>query len=501
MHELNVLIVEDVEDEAFLVLRNLKQHWETVNHQRVQNEAELREALTKKWDLVISDYSLPGFNGARALKIVKETGIDIPFILVSGKIGEDVAVSLMREGALDYVMKDNLRRLVEVVRRELEDARIRRDLREAEKNVQTLSHVARLTNNGVMITDKAGNIEWVNDAFLALSGYTLDEVKGKNPGALLQGRDTDPNTIKYLTEQIRANKSFNCEILNYTKQNQKIWIELFGQPIFSSTGEVDKFFAIQIDISERKEVEEREKNINRELEIKVKERTSDLEQLNKELDRFNSVISHDLRGPIRQVNMFCDLLQRNLNKAPQSELLDTVSYIKRNVVRMNSIVERLLEFSRLANKQITLGEVELQKEIESQANDIKVQYDHRAIEFNCDKLPVVKGDPVLIQQIFYNLLSNAFKYSSKKETIKVRVGYRDDNKYHIFFVSDNGAGFDMKHHDTLFEPFKRLHNESEFEGVGLGLANVKRFVEKHKGKIWAESTQNVGSTFYVALPK
>lgn len=221
-YELNVLLVEDIEDEAILVLRNLKQHWEKVNHTRVQNEEELKAALAQKWDIVISDYSLPGFNGARALQIVKQTGIDIPFVLVSGKIGEDVAVSLMREGALDYVMKDNLRRLVEVVKRELEDARIRRDLKEAEQNVQTLSHVARLTNNGVMITDKAGNIDWVNDAFLSLTGYSRDEVKGKNPGALLQGRDTNKETIKYLGDQIKANKSFNCEILNYTKGSDKI---------------------------------------------------------------------------------------------------------------------------------------------------------------------------------------------------------------------------------------------------------------------------------------
>lgn len=498
---LRLLLIEDNEDDAHFILRMFETHGYDVDCQMVKSADGLKKALRKEFDIIVSDYSLPGFDGGKALGIVKEHGLDIPFIIVSGKIGEDVAVSLVQAGASDYIMKDNLKRLIPAVDRGLQEAEIKKVTRRSEDRLQTLSQIVKMTNHSVTITDAGGRIEWVNDGFTKLTGYAPEEVIGKKPGDFLIGPETNPETVKRNSELVRNRQPINCEILNYAKSGRKYWIELQTHPIFNSQGDVSKFFSFQVDITDRKLLHEREQRINEELEKKVKERTLELEGMNRDLERFNTTLSHDLRSPLRQNKMLLEMMQRKLSKQLQEEDVENIAIIKNNILRMEMLVNGLLALSKLGNKTLELKEVNVHEVATNVLNELKAEFATEKHDVSIDELPVVPADGMLIQQIFHNLLSNALKYSSKKEHPKIKVGYKNNGKEHLFFVSDNGAGFDMKYYDNLFGNFSRLHATTEFEGVGLGLANAKRFVEKLGGKIWAESKPNMGSTFYFTIPE
>lgn len=500
-NSLRLLLIEDNEDDAHFILRMLENNGYEVDCTMVKSADEVRKAIKNEFDIVISDYQLPSFDGGKALNIIRENGIDTPFIIVSGKIGEDVAVSLVHAGAHDYIMKDNLKRLIPAVERGLQEAEMRKLARKSEDRLQTMSLIVKMTNHSIMISDAEGRLEWVNDGFTKLTGYSLEEVVGKKPGDFLLGPETNQETVKRNSELIRNRQTVNCEILNYSKSGRKFWIELHIHPIFNAKGDVVKFFSFQIDITERKLLHEREHKLNEELEKKVKERTLELETFNRDLERFNSTLSHDLRSPLRQNKMLLDMMQRKLLKQLDENDVENMVILRNNILRMETLVNGLLERSKLGKKELELVDVDTQGIVETVLNDVKDEYNPAKYELKCDELPAVTADPLLVQQVFHNLLSNAFKYSSKKDKAKIKVGYKDDGNTHLFFVSDNGAGFDMKYYDNLFESFNRLHANTEFEGVGLGLSNCKRFVEKFGGRIWAESKPNVGSTFYFTVPK
>ncbi len=498
---LRLLLIEDNEDDAHFILRMLENNGYDVDCNMVKSANEVIKAIKKEYDIVISDYQLPGFDGGKALNIIRENGIDTPFIIVSGKIGEDVAVGLVHAGAHDYIMKDNLKRLIPAVERGLQEAEMRKLAKKSEDRLQTMSLIVKMTNHSIMISDAEGRLEWVNDGFTKLTGYTMEEVVGKKPGDFLLGPETNPETVKRNSELIRNRQTVACEILNYSKSGRKFWIELHIHPIFNSQGEVTKFFSFQIDITERKLLHEREHKLNEELEKKVKERTLELEAINRDLERFNSTLSHDLRSPLRQNKMLMDMMQRKIAKQLDESDLENMTILRNNILRMELLVNGLLELSKLGKKELEVTEVNTAEIVENVLGEVKNDYPADKYDLKRDDLPSVMADPLLVQQVFHNLLSNAYKYSSKKDKPRIKIGYKDNGPEHLFMVSDNGAGFDMKYYDNLFESFNRLHANTEFEGVGLGLSNSKRFVEKLGGKIWAESKPNVGSTFYFTVPK
>ncbi|MFN8285629.1 MAG: ATP-binding protein [Chitinophagales bacterium] len=498
---LRLLLIEDNEDDAHFILRMLENNGYNVDCNMVKSANEVLKAIKKEYDVIISDYQLPGFDGGKALQIIRENGIDTPFIIVSGKIGEDVAVSLVHSGAHDYIMKDNLKRLIPAVERGIQDAEMRKMARKSEDRLQTMSLIVKMTNHSIMISDADGKLEWVNDGFIKMTGYTLEEVIGKKPGDFLLGPETNQETVKRNSELIRNRQPVNCEILNYAKSGRKFWIELHIHPIFNSQGDVTKFFSFQIDITERKLLHEREHKLNEELEKKVKERTLELEAMNRDLERFNSTLSHDLRSPLRQNKMLLDIMNRKLSKQLDESDTENITILRNNILRMEMLVNGLLELSKLGKKELELSEVDTKALVDGILSEIKNDYPDERYELKSDELPEMVADPMLVQQVFQNLLSNAYKYSSKKDKPKIKIGYKDNGSEHLFMVSDNGAGFDMKYYDNLFASFNRLHANTEFEGVGLGLSNSKRFVEKLGGKIWAESKPNVGSTFYFTVPK
>ena len=176
-----------------------------------------------------------------------------------------------------------------------------------------------------------------------------------------------------------------------------------------------------------------------------------------------------------------------------------LTVIKDNALKMGSLIDDILLYSRVGRQEPSSSEIDMNSMMNAIIKDLTLAYNNLEIKVDISELPTVNGDLILIKQLFQNLIDNAIKYSSKNEEVHIRIGYENSEQAPVFFVKDNGVGFDAKYHDKLFGVFQRLHSSNDFSGTGVGLAIVKRIVEKHKGKIWAESTEGKGATFFVTI--
>ena len=250
-------------------------------------------------------------------------------------------------------------------------------------------------------------------------------------------------------------------------------------------------------------VEEVER-INSQLQLKigeVTERTEQLEAANRELEAFSYSVSHDLRAPLRAINGFTSILFEDYADRLPAEALRHLQRVKENGDHMGHLVDDLLDFSRLGRQAIRTDRVSIRSLVDRAMAQLSPSLDGRQIELVIGDLPDSECDPALIEQVFINLLSNAFKYSRRREHARVEVGVVDpkESATPVFFVRDNGAGFDMEYANKLFGVFQRLHSSEDFEGTGVGLAIVHRIVERHGGRIWAEAKLDGGATFYFTL--
>ncbi|MCG8609648.1 MAG: AAA family ATPase [Pseudomonadales bacterium] len=241
------------------------------------------------------------------------------------------------------------------------------------------------------------------------------------------------------------------------------------------------------------------KTLNQNLEDKVKERTAELVAVNKELEAFSYSVSHDLRAPLRSIKGFAQALAEDYSSILDSFGLDMLNRIGTNAERMNDLIHGLLELSRLTRSQLVRTEVNLSELAEMICQGLRQQFPGQAVELTIANGLTVRGDRRMLTSVLENLLNNAWKYSSKKTSSSIEFGSLQESGQTIYFVKDNGAGFNMKYKQKLFDSFQRLHTPSEFEGTGIGLATVQRIIQRHEGQIWAESEEGKGATFYFTL--
>jgi signal transduction histidine kinase len=277
-------------------------------------------------------------------------------------------------------------------------------------------------------------------------------------------------------------------------------------PVFGTDEEawVQQYAAMVSTGLERVRLVEEVAKANSQLEDKVREvteRTRELEAANRELDAFSYTISHDLRAPLRAVNGFTSILFEDYADALPPEATRYLKRVKEGGDHMGHLVDDLLAFSRLGRQALRTQRVSIKGLVERALEELSPALNGRQVEVTVGELPDCECDPTLIGQVFVNLLSNAFKYSRQREHARIEVGALDskDGEGPVYFVRDNGAGFDMEYAGKLFGVFQRLHRAEDYEGTGVGLAIVQRVVQRHGGRIWAEAKVDEGATFYFTL--
>jgi hypothetical protein len=238
-----------------------------------------------------------------------------------------------------------------------------------------------------------------------------------------------------------------------------------------------------------------------ELEERVRRRTEQLEIANRELDAFSHSVSHDLRAPLRHLNGFSQLLRERAASALDPRSLDYLSRIEGAATRMATLIDDLLAFARLSRSTLKATPVNLNEIVGEARAEVVTELNERIVEWHMARLPTVHGDRALLRQVMVNLLSNAVKYTRGRTPARIEIGtIPATGEEVIFFVRDNGVGFDQQYAGRLFGVFQRLHRADEFEGTGIGLANVRRIVHRHGGRTWAAGKLDEGATFYCALP-
>jgi two-component system sensor histidine kinase/response regulator len=239
---------------------------------------------------------------------------------------------------------------------------------------------------------------------------------------------------------------------------------------------------------------------NAELERRVHERTAELETANRELEAFSFSVSHDLRAPLRAVSAFSRMVITDHAAQIPAAVHDLIEQVIANARRMDQLIDDLLRLSRLSRQPFVRERVDLNGLVEDVVAELRREHADRAVDVQIDSLPDAVGDPSLLKQVYANLLSNAFKFTRQTENPVITVGCTRQDGESVYFVRDNGAGFEMAYATKLFAPFQRMHLASEFEGTGVGLSIVQRIVHRHGGRIWADAAVNQGATFHFTLP-
>lgn len=287
-------------------------------------------------------------------------------------------------------------------------------------------------------------------------------------------------------------------VKEYTFGDLKTYTSFYINPIREGN-EIIGLSCTGLDITAQRMAELEIKALNESLELKVKERTEQLSALNKELEKFSATVSHDLQAPLRAISGFSKILLQDYQDKLDEEGREFLSIIDSSVIRMSDLIRDLLDFSRLG-KPMKIKLTDMTELAENAVKEIRNDTARFKANVHIKPMPPAVCDQTLMQQVWANLISNAVKYSSKQAQPEIEIGILPDKTEPVYYVRDNGVGFDMKTADKIFEPFNRLHGITEFEGSGIGLSTVHRIITRHGGSIWAESKPGKGATFYFTLP-
>jgi PAS domain S-box-containing protein len=377
---------------------------------------------------------------------------------------------------------------------------ILRDITERKRAEDALRRQATLidlTPDVFIVMQPDRTITYWNRGAEVLYGWTKEEAIGQRAHTLFQTKFPQP--MEEIDEQLKSTGAWSGELIHRTKDGIEIIVYSRWLAQFDAQGNVTEVLESNADITARKQAEREVSELNQQLEDRVRRRTAELETANKELEAFSYSVSHDLRSPLRTMDGFSQALLEDHSEGLNEKGKHYVTRIRTAAQRMGSLIDDLLQLSRLSRTEIRVKPVDLSAIAESIVADLKTSDPERKVEVHIEPGLEVKGDPGLLEIALQNLLSNAWKFTSRRESALIEFGKLNGRPKPTFFVRDNGTGFDMQYANRLFSPFQRLHTAEEFRGTGIGLATVQRILRRHYGSTWAEAVEGQGATFYFEL--
>jgi signal transduction histidine kinase/DNA-binding response OmpR family regulator len=545
---LRTLFVEDSEEDVRLVLRVLRREGYEPAYERVETEEAMRSALRRRqWDVILADFAMPNFTAPAALNTLKESGLDIPFIIVSGTIGEETAVAAMRSGAHDYLLKDNLLRLPSAIGREIRDASAREARRRSEADLIVVNRALRLLSsvNQALIREDSeiALLQRVCDIAVEEGGYGAawvgvaeDEghlvrpvcASGLGRTYLLSRRvswaeadpDCDftgsaictgtcsivqdlasvPSDVPWLREALDHGYRSLIALPASVNGRMRVALTLLGAVKVAFPSEEVKLLQemagdLSFGIAVNRVRQERERAIE-----SLRNSTDQLRRINADLDQFAYVAAHDLQEPLRTISGYLELLCLRFANGLAPQAREFVQLAIDSAQRMHGLILALLEYSHIGSQMVIPQVVDMEKVLEETLVSHKPRMEETRAVVTHDPVPTIRGDKSLLLKLFINLIDNALKFRKENEAPRIHIGVTRQDAEWVFSVSDNGIGIASCYFERIFIMFHRLHRPGLYPGTGIGLAICKRIVEKHGGRIWVESHKGEGSHFRFTLP-
>lgn len=358
---------------------------------------------------------------------------------------------------------------------------------------------AEASGQGFGMSDLEGIMTYANPALGRLVGEeNTENIIGKRFDLYSSDRMAD-RVKNLILPALKKDGQWTGELDVLSRQKKTIPTLLNVFVIRDEAGKAHYIAYVVSDISAHKQAEEEIRKLNEDLERRVDERTRELETANRELESFSYSVSHDLRAPLRAIDGFSRIIEESYGSSLEDKPRRYLKLVRDNTRMMAKLIDDILTFSRMQRQSINKETVFPKDIVEDTLNELKDMRGERRIEIKIDDLPPCNADPSLLRVVCNNLLSNAIKYTGKEELAVIEIGSKPSDEGVVYFVRDNGVGFDMKYAEKVFAVFQRLHSAQEFEGTGVGMSIVQRIIDRHGGRIWVESEAGRGTTFYFTL--